>query len=171
MVKVELTDLWKIELLTMWKRVNILFKTCQQHRLEYHYNIVQKYFTKIPHTETKNLSNNVDISTDTKKIPLVRQNSSKKKFCNNFSTFMSKSFQIWDHFCPLHFPKDSENLKSVDIWLWEVGTKRHLNGVNKWKKSIKKTFFGAAILNPLWAKVFKSETTTFHYFSLRILKI
>ena len=29
----------------------------------------------------------------------------------------------------------------------------------------------AAILHPLWAKVFKSEATSFHYFSSRILQI
>ena len=58
----------------------------------------------------------------------------------DFTPFMSKSFQIWDHFFPLLFPKDSENLKSLDIGLWEVGAKRRLNGVNKWKKICKKLF-------------------------------
>ena len=48
---------------------------------------------------------------------------------------------------------------------------QRLNGVNKWKQLIKQTFFAAAILHPLWAKVFKSETTSFHYFSPRIPKI
>ena len=33
----------------------------------------------------------------------------------------------------------------------------------------KLTFFCAAILHPLWAKVFKPETTPFHYFSPKIL--
>ena len=42
---------------------------------------------------------------------------------------MSNSFQIGDHFFSLLFPKDSENLKSLDIGLWEVGAKRRLNGV------------------------------------------
>ena len=28
-------------------------------------------------------------------------------------------------------PKDSENLKSLDIGLWELGAKRLLDGVNK----------------------------------------
>ena len=44
---------------------------------------------------------------------------------------MSKSFQIWDHFFPLLLPKDSENLKSLDIWLQEVGAKRPVNRVRK----------------------------------------
>ena len=44
-------------------------------------------------------------------------------------SFMSKSFQIWDHFFPLLFPKDSKNLKSLDIGLREVGAKRLVNGL------------------------------------------
>ena len=44
---------------------------------------------------------------------------------------MSKSFQMGDHFFSLFFPKDSENLKSLDIGLWEVGAKRPLNEVRK----------------------------------------
>ena len=80
----------------------------------------------------------------------------------NFAPFSSKSFQIRDHFFPLHLPKATKNLKCLDIDLWEVGTKRRLNGVNKWRKKIvKKTYFDAAIWHPLWAKVFKSETITF----------
>ena len=41
----------------------------------------------------------------------------------DFSPFMSKSFQIRDNFFTLLFPKDSKNLESLDIWLWEVGKK------------------------------------------------
>ena len=75
--------------------------------------------------ETKHLSTNADSSTNTKKILLVRQNSSTKKLLLrvNLTTFISKSFQIWDHFLPLFFPKDSKNLKSLDIGLWKVGAK------------------------------------------------
>ena len=32
---------------------------------------------------------------------------------------------------PLLFPKDSESLKNLDIQLWEVGSKRRLNGTTK----------------------------------------
>ena len=39
--------------------------------------------------------------------------------------------QMWDHFFPLLFPKDSESLKILDIRLWEVGAKRPLNGTSK----------------------------------------
>ena len=53
----------------------------------------------------------------------------KKLFrCGDFTPFMSRSFQIWDHFFPLLCPKDSENL-SLDIGLWELGAKKPLNEV------------------------------------------
>ena len=41
---------------------------------------------------------------------------------------MSKSCLIKDHVFSLLFPKDSTNLKSLDIGFWEVGAKRPLNG-------------------------------------------
>ena len=54
----------------------------------------------------------------------------KNFFCLcNFAPFMSKSFQIGDHSFQLLFSKNSENLKSLDISLQEVGAKRLLNGV------------------------------------------
>ena len=45
----------------------------------------------------------------------------------NFRLFLSKIFQIWDHFFPLIFPKDSKSLKILDIQFWKVGAKRRLN--------------------------------------------
>ena len=68
----------------------------------------------------------------------------KKNFCchGNFTPFMSKNFQIWDHFFPLLFPKGSKNLKSLDIQLWEVGAKRPLNGVRN--NNIKKILLSKA---------------------------
>ena len=36
-------------------------------------------------------------------------------------TLYEKSFQIWDHFLQLLFPKNSENLKSLDLGHQEVG--------------------------------------------------
>ena len=53
----------------------------------------------------------------------------KKKIHGNFTPFMSKTFQIWNHLFSLLFPKDSENLKSLGVGLWEVGAKRLLKGV------------------------------------------
>ena len=54
----------------------------------------------------------------------------KNFFCQgDFTPFMSKSLQIWDHFFPLLFSMDSENLKHLDIGLQEVGAKRPLNVV------------------------------------------
>ena len=42
-----------------------------------------------------------------------------------------KSFTILDDFFSLFFPKDSEDLKSLDMGLRGVGAKRPLNGVRK----------------------------------------
>ena len=63
----------------------------------------------------------------------VWQNSLKNQpfLHGNFTPFIIKSFQIWHHFFSLLFPKDSESLKTLDIKLQEVGTKRHLNGASK----------------------------------------
>ena len=48
---------------------------------------------------------------------------------------MSKNIQTWDQLFSLVLPKDSENLKSLDTGLKEVGRKRHLNEVNKGEKN------------------------------------
>ena len=96
--------------------------------------------------------------------------------CGHFTPLMSKSFQILDPFVPLLFPKHSENLKSLDIGLWELGTKRPLNGVRNTDKKVllskakfaQKQFFCAAILHSILVKVFKSEIISFHNFSPRI---
>ena len=55
---------------------------------------------------------------------------------------MRKNDHIWDHFFPLLFPKYSKSLKNLDIPLWEVGAKRHLDGTSKVrkKKILKKLF-------------------------------
>ena len=55
-----------------------------------------------------------------KRSKKMKKKSVKNFFCRgNFTPFMSKSFKIWDHFFPLLLPKDSKNLKSLDIGLWE----------------------------------------------------
>ena len=76
---------------------------------------------------------------------------------------MNKSFQIWNPFVPILFPKDSKN-QNLKIGPYEVEEKRRLNRVNKLKKSVKKTFFPAELWDQLWGKIVKSETTSFHYF-------
>ena len=50
---------------------------------------------------------------------------------DDFTPFISKSFQIGDHFFPLFFPKDSESLNILEIQLWKVGAKRGFNGTSK----------------------------------------
>ena len=59
---------------------------------------------------------------------------------SDFTPFLSKSFQIWDHFFLFFLLKDSEYLKSLDIGHWEGGAREPLNGVNKWKKNSSKTW-------------------------------
>ena len=49
----------------------------------------------------------------------------------NFRPLPNKNVQIWDHFFPLLFPKNSESLNILDIQLREVGAKRRLNGTSK----------------------------------------
>ena len=49
----------------------------------------------------------------------------------DFRQFSNKNVQIWEHFFPILFPKDSESLKILDIWLREVGAKRRLSGTSK----------------------------------------
>ena len=49
----------------------------------------------------------------------------------NFTPFIIKSFQMWDHFFPLLFSKDSKSLKILDMRLREVGAKSRLNGTSK----------------------------------------
>ena len=71
----------------------------------------------------------------------------------DFTPFMRTSFQIWHNLFSLLFPNDFKNLNSLDIGFREMGAKRRLNGVNKWKKSVK-NFFAAAMLQPFWDHFF-----------------
>ena len=76
----------------------------------------------------------MDSSTDFQTILLSKAKltqKQKKKLRGDLTPFISKSFQIWDHFFPLPFPKESESLKMLDIQLQEVGAKTHLNGTSK----------------------------------------
>ena len=49
----------------------------------------------------------------------------------NFTPYISKRFQMRDHFFPILFSKNLESLNILAIQLWEVGAKRHLNGNSK----------------------------------------
>ena len=72
----------------------------------------------------------------------------------------------------------------MHIRLREVGAIRRLHGTSKSeltntqkseqieeKKVVQKTFLAATILDHFLAKKFRSETTSFHYFSQRILNV
>ena len=56
----------------------------------------------------------------------------------DFTPFISNSFQIWDPFFPLFFPKDSESLKKLDIQLLEEGAKIRSNSTSKVNRQTKK---------------------------------
>ena len=53
------------------------------------------------------------------------------KMCGDFTPFIGKSFQMWDHFFLLIFPNDSESLKFLDLQLWELAAKRRWNSTSK----------------------------------------
>ena len=91
-------------------------------------------------------------NADTKKSCSLRQSLSKNKLFlpGIFTPLFGKSFQIWEHFFPLLFTKDSKSLKILDIWLQKLGAKRRLDGTSKvnthtgkhkhmWKNQLKKT--------------------------------
>ena len=60
----------------------------------------------------------------------------QKKLCGDFRPLLNKNVQILDH---LLFSKDSQSLKILYIWLWEVGAKRPLNGTSKSEQTDKYT--------------------------------
>ena len=78
-----------------------------------------------------------------------------------FYTLYEQRYSNLRPLLPLVFPKDSENLKKV--WHLTLG----IGGKNtfKWSEQMKKKKFVKNFFCPLWSKVFKSETTSFHYFS------
>ena len=74
-----------------------------------------------------------------KKSSWMKKEEKKSSFVTAiFTPFMSKSLQIWDHIVTLLLSKDSKNLKTLDIRLWEVGPKRLLNGVRKCERQTDK---------------------------------
>ena len=88
-------------------------------------------FFKSRTRETKHLLTDADSRTNTKKKPSSK---AKKKYMlrGNFSSLINKSFQIWNHFYPLVFSKDSENKnKKFGNLTLGSGAKRGLNVVNK----------------------------------------
>ena len=75
------------------------------------------------------------------------------KIRGNLTQFLRKKFQIWDHCFLLLLPKDSENLKSLDIGLRKVGANRPLNRVDKWREiNLWKNFFRRGNFTPFLCK-------------------
>ena len=124
-------------------------------------HVVKKKKKKSPIRETKHFLIDADSSTITINILLVRQYLSKKIFFfyrpYKLTPVLSKSCQIRDHFFPLIFPNDFENVKCLDIGPHEVGAKRSLSGVNKWKKIMQlKIFFLSQLFHTLHEQTFSN---------------
>ena len=125
--------------------------------------------------ETKNLLTNADRSTNKKnhanKTKFVKVKKKNFFLRDNFTPFMSKSFSILRPVFSIFVPQGFWNVQkfcTLDFAKW--GQKDILTEWRNEKKFLK-TFLAVAILHPLWAKVVKSETTSFHYFSPKIPKI
>ena len=75
----------------------------------------------------------------------IRQIRWKNNFflCSDFTPFMSKSFQIWNHFLPILLLKDSEYLGSLDIGLWEVVLDLNMFAPNQPRIALAKQVFDA----------------------------
>ena len=113
-------NFFKIKWLVPKHRVNILCKGIWRNK---YWHILHKKEEKSCIQETNNLLTNMDSRTNTKKILLHKENSPTVKhifffffffFCVDFKTFISLSFQLWDHLFWLVFPKDFESLKIIE---------------------------------------------------------
>ena len=119
------------------------------------------------------------------KIRLNGVNKCKKSLQNFFSpgrfdTLYEQKFSNLRPLLAITFPQGFR--KSKKFGHWTSGSKRKKtvkqSKKHRYQKKIllsnlpqNKLFFCAAILHPLLAEVFKSETTSFHYFSPGIPKI
>ena len=123
--------------------------------------------------ETMHLSTNADSSTNSKKNP-----DSKAKFAvfcffliaRRFCTIYNQKFSNLRQLLSITFLQGFQKSKKFKHWNSGKGAKIRLNRVNKWRKKSVKNFFRLGnfvrfILHPLFVKVFKSETTSFHYVS------
>ena len=110
-------------------------------------------------------------------LPIPKNPASKAKFAKKISYFVrlyntlyEQKFSNLRPFLAITFPQGFRIFEKFGHWTLKQGASRRSSGVNNWKNTLK-TFFAAAILLPLWAKVFKSDIIFFHYFSPRILNI
>ena len=103
-----------------------------------------------------------------KRSKQMKKNWRDKKLPRRFYTLYEQKFSnLWT--LPLiTFPQGFRISKKFGHWTSESGGKKTFKRSEQMKKICKKLFFAAAILHLLGAKVFKYETTSFHYFSPRI---
>ena len=74
-------------------------------------------------------------NTDTKKILISMAKFVPKQtffLQSDFTPFISKSYQNWDHSFRLLFSQDYKSLKMLDIQLWEVEKKLFKRYLKKW---------------------------------------
>ena len=101
-------------------------------------------FKKSRIRETKHLSTDADSSSDAIGGWTKAKSAKKKLFLRgDFRPLPNKNVQMFDHFFPLLFPKDSESLKILDIRLQEMGAKRPLKKTKNRRrpKKVKKNNF------------------------------
>ena len=108
-----------------------------------------------------------------------RKKSIKTCFATAIYTFYEQKFSNLRPLLTITFPQGFQKSKKFGHWTSENGVKRPFKGArntvtnkilfSKAKFTQKQTC--AVILHPLLVKVFKSETTSFHYFSPRILNL
>ena len=107
---------------------------------------------------------------------LVSLNSPGKKtlffsFFWQFYSLYEQKFPTLRPHCSITFSQGFQISKKLGHWTSGSGGKKTFNRSEQMKKIRKKLFVDAPFLHPLRAKVFKSETTSYHYFSPKIQNI
>ena len=110
---------------------------------------------------------NADISTKTKNILLVRQNSFFF-YARRFYTLYEQKYLNLRPVLFIGFPQGFRKSRKFGHWNSGSGGKKTLKWSEQRGKKSVKAFFAAAMLDHVLAKMFKSETTSFHYISPRI---
>ena len=84
----------------------------------------------------------------------MRQNSTRKQtfFARQFNTLYEQKFSNLTPLLPLHFPKDSENLKKFKYWTLESGGKKTFKQSEQTKKISKKNFLAPRRFYTLYGK-------------------
>ena len=126
----------------------------------------------------ENISKNPAYGRQSISRPIPKNLASKAKFAKKL--FFARQFYSQDKWkfsnlrqlLSLNCPQGFRKSKKFGHWTLGSSGKKTFKGSEQMKKNKSvKTCFAAAIFHPLWAKVFKSDPTSFQNFSSRILKI